>query len=426
MSQPGLKTAYTTLLTRQRLTPNPSQFSLVTRLNTLQNDLYKHHLSKQNSTSNSYDQIPIKGLYIYGSVGTGKSRIADLFASTLPPCITHRRMHFYEFMMDIHSRLHTARSSPTFSGDPLLQIGRDVRSESQVLCFDEFQVTDIADALILKRLFGAIWEAGGVMVSTSNRPPEDLYEKGLNRDLFLPFVGELRKNCEVWEVEGREDYRMSGGSEGRVDVFFTSQKDFEASLNEAIGDMELRAKVIPVMMSRKLTVRATKSSDLKGLVVSSTFEDLCENFLGSADYYALCKTTNVLYLTGLRKFASDELDFVRRFITLVDLAYETKTRIICLSSAPLFEIFSNIVPKKLLVEGQLKEELGRQMSVKGEGGSSSSMMSTFIGDMEWSATGLREASLATGGAGETDVGFAVGRAVSRLYEMGSGGYGVSD
>ena len=287
-------------------------------------------------------------------------------------------------------------------------------------------MTDIADALILKRLFGAIWESGGVMVSTSNRPPEDLYEKGLNRELFLPFVGDLRRYCEVWEVEGREDYRMSGGGEGRVDVFFTDEKFFEANLKEAVGDVEMKEKVIPVMMSRQLKVMAAESES-KSLVVNSTFEDLCQNFLGSADYYALCKATNVLYLTGLRKFASDELDFVRRFITLVDLAYETKTRIVCLSSVPLFEVFSNIVPKKVRISGQLKEELGRQMSVKGEGGSSSSMMSTFIdGETEWSATGLREASLATGGAGETDVGFAVGRAVSRLYEMGSTGYGVSD
>ncbi|PVH89521.1 hypothetical protein DL98DRAFT_600817 [Cadophora sp. DSE1049] len=126
MSQTGLKTAYNTLLTRHRLTPNRSQLALVNRLNTLQTDLHNHHLSNSNSTSKYSSQASLKGLYIYGSVGTGKSRIADLFASTLPPCITHRRMHFYEFMMDIHSRLHTARSLPTFSGDPLLQIGRDV------------------------------------------------------------------------------------------------------------------------------------------------------------------------------------------------------------------------------------------------------------------------------------------------------------
>ncbi|XMA15539.1 hypothetical protein WAI453_008330 [Rhynchosporium graminicola] len=419
MSQNALQTAYQALLKRQRLTPNPGQLALVNRLATLQTSL--HNLKNNNTPP------PLKGVYIYGDVGTGKSRIADLFASTLPPEITHRRLHFYEFMMDIHTRLHHARSSPTYSGDPLIQIGYDVRAESQVLCFDEFQVTDIADALILKRLFGAIWESGGIMVSTSNRPPENLYENGLNRDLFVPFIKELRDKCEVWKMEGKNDYRISkGAGEGRVDVFFTDEVQFERSLIARIGDGEMERKVIPVLMSRQLVVTAKEAQDSKSLIVSSTFEDLCQNYLGSADYYALCKTAGVIYLTGLRKFASDELDFVRRFITLVDLAYETKTRIVCLSSTPLFEVFVNIIPRELHVQGQLKEALGRQMSVKGEGGSSSSMMSTFIGEIEWSATGLAEASLATGGAGETDVGFAVGRAVSRLYEMGSQNYGVSD
>ncbi|KAH9216063.1 ATPase [Leptodontidium sp. 2 PMI_412] len=362
MSQNGLKSAYAALLKRHRLTPNPGQLALVNRLANLQTSL--HH-----QDTNSETQIPSKGIYIYGDVGTGKSRIADLFASTLPPSITHRRIHFYEFMMDIHTRLHRARSSPSYTGDPLVQIGRDVRAQSQVLCFDEFQVTDIADALILKRLFGAIWESGGVMVSTSNRPPEDLYENGLNHDLFLPFVGELRRNCEVWRMDGREDYRLSkDGEEGRMDVFFTDSREFGESLKECVGDVEMERRVIPVLMSRQLMVMAAESQDSKALVVSSTFEELCQNYLGSADYYALCRTVSVIYFTGLRKFASDELDFVRRFITLVDLAYETKTRIICLSSVPLFEVFSNIVPRKLHVEGQLKEVLGRQMTVKGEGG----------------------------------------------------------
>ena len=411
MSRISLQAAYEALLARQRLSPNPSQAALVTRLAGLQAELTVPYTSP-------------KGVYIYGSVGTGKSRIADLFSSTLPPSASSRRIHFHEFMMDIHTRLHHARSQASFAGDPLLQIGRDVKNESRVLCFDEFQVTDIADALILRRLFGSIWDNGGVVVATSNRKPEDLYENGLNRSLFLPFIGELRERCEVWKLEGSEDYRMrSGGPGQRVEVFFTKETDFRKSLVHETNGKELKPVIIPVLMRRQLQVSGMTGEDGK-LVVSSSFEDLCQNFLGSADYYALCKVASTVYLTGLRKFKADELDYVRRFITLVDLAYETKTRIVCLSSVPLFEVFSNIVPSKMPIEGQLKEDLGRNMTVKGEGGSSSSMMSTFIGEMEWSATGLEKASLASGGAGETDVGFAVGRAVSRLYEMGSTSYGV--
>jgi protein AFG1 len=419
MSKSSLNVAYAALLARQRLTPNPSQAALITRLSHLQTSL---------ETSSSEPQ---NGLYIYGSVGTGKSRIADLFAATLASSVSRRRIHFHEFMMDIHSRLHLARSSASFSGDPLVQIGRDVRAESRVLCFDEFQVTDIADAMILKRLFGAIWEVGGVMVSTSNRHPESLYENGLNRGLFVPFIKELEGRCEVWKLEGREDYRMrvGEGEEGeRAIVFFTDMKRFEQAKDQMVQTCaeELNETAIPVMMSRELKVLAARREEGGKMIVSTTFRDLCESYLGSADYHALCKRADTIYLSGLRKFRADELDFVRRFITLVDLAYESKTRIICQSTVPLFEVFANIVPNQVPVEGNLQERLEQHMTVKGEGGSSSSMMSTFVGDMEWSATGLAKASLASGGAGETDVKFAIGRAVSRLFEMGSKSYGVGD
>lgn len=328
--------------------------------------------------------------------------------------------------MDIHIRLHHALSQASFSGDPLLQIGREVRGESRVLCFDEFQVTDIADALILRRLFGSFCENGGVVVATSNKETEELYQHGLNRRLFLPFVRELRERCETWRLEGREDYRLRNErGDRRMDVFFTDEADFWKSLGDSTGGAEITKVTIPVMMNRQLRVWSVTGQNGR-LVVNSTFEDLCQKNLGSAGFYALSKASNTIYLTGLRSFMADELDFVRRFITLVDLAYEAKTRIVCLSSVPLFEVFSNIVPSMIPVEGELKDDLGRHTAAKGQGGSSSNMMSTFIGEMEWSATGLAKASLASGGAGETDVGFAIGRAVSRLYEMGSNGYHVRD
>ena len=419
MSKTGLHAAYKALLERNRLLQNPDQAALIARLAKLQDDLVF-----SNHTHNEAQ----RGVYIYGSVGTGKSRIADLFAATLSTSISSRRVHFHEFMMDIHMRIHRARSQSSFTGDPLIEIGRDVRNESRVLCFDEFQVTDIADAMILKRLFSAIWGHGGVMVSTSNRPPDMLYDNGLNRSLFLPFIAELKLRCEVWRMEGKEDYRMMNGlnrRDERLDVFFTDTQKFRHNLVKVFDENELKKVTIPVLMGRQLTVLATSMEDGK-LIVSSTFEDLCVAFLGSADYYALCAATKTLLLTGLRKFKADELDFVRRFITLVDLAYEAKTRIICQSTVPLFEIFANIVPTEIPIDGELREELEREMTVKREGGSSSSMMSTFVGEMEWSATGLARASLASGGAGETDVKFAIGRAISRLYEMGSSRYGTRD
>ena len=327
-------------------------------------------------------------------------------------------------MLDVHHRLHVARSQAHYAGDPLVQIGRDVCAESRVLCFDEFQVTDIADAMILRRLFGAVWASGGVLVSTSNRCPRKLYENGLNRELFVPFIGDLERACEVWEVRGREDYRMKGlggGSGERVETVFLEQEAFEGSLRARVeGSGELERREIAVAGGRSMEVLAARDEQAGGLVVRATFDELCRANRGSADYISLCRGAKVIYVSGLRRFERDELDVVRRFITLVDLAYEAGVRIFCLSEVPLMEVFANIVPPRTIpVEENVKRQMGSSMTVRGEGGSSSSMSSTFFGDMEWSATGLREASLATGGAGETDVRFAVGRAVSRLFEMGS-------
>lgn len=425
MSKTALESAYKTLLQRNRLRQDPHQAALVSRLSLLQDEL-----SNTNNPSLLARQQhqPIKGLYIHGTVGTGKSRIADLFTETLPSQISSRRVHFHEFMNDIHSRLHIARSASNYSGDPLVAIGKTIHQESRVLCFDEFQITDIADAMILGRLFGSIWREGGVMVSTSNRHPTGLYENGLNRDVVLPFIKEVQRRCEVWEIGGREDYRMRGLTGEREETFFTDQHNFEQRLEKAMDGQRLEPVSLPVYGLRKLEVHAIPSDyDLESggrrlRLVSGTFDDFCRGYLGSSDYHALCSSTATIFLSGLRKFASDEKDLVRRFITMIDLAYEKRTRVICQSSVPLGEVFMNIVP----VDSKLRNQLADGMRVKGEGGASSSMMSTFIGETEWSATGLTEASLATGGAGETDVGFAVGRAISRLYEMGSKEYGIRD
>ncbi|KAG0647474.1 afg1 ATPase [Hyphodiscus hymeniophilus] len=375
MSKVTLQASYAALLRRRRLAQNPGQAALVTRLASLQDELAKPNHSHPNQGCSP------KGLYIYGSVGTGKSRIADLFIATLPSSVSARRTHFHEFMIDIHTRLHHARSLPGYSGDPLLQIG--------------MEVTDIADALILKRLFGAIWESGGVMVSTSNRAPEKLYENGLNRYSFLPFIDNLQRRCEVWKMEGSEDYRMRGRYGRRLDIFFTKEDMFERSLRDAIGSSGMNEIVISVMMGRQLKVSATTTNNSGKLVTTMRYArrpapSILEDFANS----------NQINWTTLG-------DLLLLWILL------TKQKL------------GFIVPR-IYVEGGSKDQPSLDMTVIGEGGSSSSMMSTFIGEMEWSATGLSEASLAAGGAGEIDVGFAVGRAVSRLYEMGSETYGNQD
>ncbi|KAK3718645.1 hypothetical protein LTR37_004862 [Vermiconidia calcicola] len=411
MSTSAFETAYQALLRNKRLSNNTGQAALVKRLARLQLDL-----------SSRKQDNGLQGLYIYGGVGTGKSRIADLFCATLPSSVTRRRAHFHEFMLDIHSRLHHARSASGYSDDPLPKIGRQVSEESRVLCFDEFQVTDIADAMILQRLFTSIWANGGMMVSTSNRTPDTLYENGLNRSLFLPFIELLKRKSEVWKMEGTKDYRLLASGK-RQQTFFTDPENFEKCVETAKAGQVPKLRTVPVMMGRTLSVSATPASEeTAGLVVFSSFADLCVGNVGAADYFALCRASKIIFLDGLRRFRVRELDYVRRFITLIDAAYESGTRVIICSRDSLDSLFREIVN----VERQ-RATSHNKMSVKAGGGSSSSMMSTFVsGDTEWSATGLSEASLATGGAGETDVVFAIGRAMSRLQEMGSAVYGQKD
>lgn len=418
MTTGALKSAYNALLTKGRLSPNPGQAALVARLAQLQSTLLNeppHH------TTN--------GLYIYGAVGTGKSRLADLFAATLPPQVSRRRAHFHEFMLDVHARLHRAWSAPGYIGDPLHQIGRHVvRAEARVLCLDEFQVTDIADAMILQRLFAGIWAAGGVLVATSNRHPDSLYDNGLNRALLLPFLDLLQRRCEVWRMPGHEDYRMV--SSERVPTFFTDPAAFNTAMERASGGAELKPRSLRVMMGRELHLQQAAAQDpadpgSRLVAVRATFAELCEASLGAADYHALCGATRAVFLDGVRPLLARELDFARRLITLVDVSYEARTRVYLCCSSGTTDSAEGVFREIVLAERERVAGVGR-MDVKRGGGSSSSMMSTFVGETEWSATGLQAASLAAGGAGETDVVFAVGRAVSRLFEMGSVGYGVKD
>lgn len=470
-------TAYQKLISTGRLKANAEQAALATQLAYVQAQLSTNasasasisgswfSRSKRNNTQCQDSQNG--GLYIYGGVGTGKSRIADLFASTISSLqaptgsqmITCRRTHFFEFMSDIHMRLHRARASPLYAGDPLVEIGHEIKRESSALVLDEFMVTDIADAMILKRLFTSFWERGGLLVSTSNRHPRDLYKNGLNRSLFIPFIEELQSRCTLFEMTGQHDYRMDGERHAtRMDVFFLDEREWKKEIETATDNHDFELSEVPVLMGRKLKVLAATTKPKEGLrlgsepqvhpkpVVSSTFSALCDTSIGAADYHALCNFASTIYISGLRKFGSDELDIVRRFITLVDIAYESRTRVLCLSTEPMLKTFENIIMSGSLQQDQhvrpdkngtippeeavqkLREALlhDQNLVVKGEGGSSSSMMSTFLNNVEWSATGLKKASLATGGAGEHDVRFAVGRAISRLSEMTSASYGTVD
>ena len=380
---------------------------------------------------------PPRGLYIHGAVGVGKSFLMDLFYSHVSLATQrrkHRRVHFHEFMLnDVHARIHQFKQRYP-RGDPIPAIALELAQESRLLCFDEFQVTDIADAMILKRLFGMLLEAGVVVVATSNRAPEELYQGGINRSQFLPFIDTLKTNLHVVEMSGGLDYRRDCESESPSSFFCPSDDTRVRAVVESIfqsGGGEERSESIPVKMGRTITVPRANNT-----AAWFDFMDLCHEPLGAADYIALCERYQVLIVQNVPQLNSWRFNEARRFVTLIDALYETKTRLVMACDVPLNQLFvdfdvtveTNDGDEEIAVqEPAIQDQMGdEEMFVKGEGGSSSSSATTMIrtkgGDVEWSATGRIGVSLAQLSAAQ-DVSFSFQRAESRLVEMNGSSWG---
>jgi len=386
---------------------------------------------------------PPRGMYIHGSVGVGKSFLMDLFyASVDVPgddsrCsnnsrrlkhakITKRRVHFHEFMLEVHHRIFVYKQKhPRDDAIPI--IAQQLAQEAQLLCFDEFQVTDVADAMILKRLFLFLLDWNVVVVATSNRSPDALYEGGLNRSLFLPFIDLLKHRFDIISMEdSAKDYRLETRADGQS--YFWSNKDvlgdnngdnsMQAQLREIFGGTApgTEAEVIEVLFGR--TVQVARFNDRCAWF---DFSELCYQPLGAADYLSLCKRFPVLILDHVPQLDANQLDEARRFVTLIDVCYESRTRLVLAANVPLNELFVDF-------EAQVESSDGNEeLFVSELGGNSSSFATTMIRtkegeNMEWSATGLMGASLAQFSAAN-DLAFSFRRAASRLVEMGGKEWG---
>ena len=387
---------------------------------------------------------PPRGMYIHGPVGVGKSFLMDLFyASVTVPdddscCnndshshkhvkITKRRVHFHEFMLDVHHRIFAYKQKHP-RGDAIPIIAQQLAQEAQLLCFDEFQVTDIADAMILKRLFLLLlldWNV--VVVATSNRPPDALYEGGINRSLFLPFIDILKHTSDIISMEdSRKDYRLETRAGGQS--YFWSNKDvhgdnninnnMQAQLEEIFGGTAsgTEAEIIPVLFGR--TVQVARLNDRCAWF---DFSELCYQPLGAADYISLCCRFPVLIMDRVPQLDANHLNEARRFVTLIDACYESRTRLVLAAQVPLDELFVDF-------EAQVESSDGdEELFVSVKGGSSSSFATTMIrtkeGEyLEWSATGRIGVSLAQLSAAN-DLAFSFRRAASRLVEMGGKEWG---
>lgn len=274
------------------------------------------------------------GLYIWGSVGRGKSMLMDLFFADAPVA-KKRRVHFHEFMLEVQARLHrrreelAARGAPPES-DTIVPIAKEIAAETRLLCFDEFQVTNIADAMILGRLFETLFEEGITVIATSNRAPDDLYKNGLQRDRFLPFIELVKQRLEVLELGGSKDYRM--GRLRELDLYLTPLGAWATrKLDEAFRALSNGADGEPrVLRTQGRNVEVPRAAPG---VAMAHFMDWCAKPMGAADFLCIADNFHTVIVAEIPRMGPDSKDKAVRFVTMIDTFYERKVKFICSAAA---------------------------------------------------------------------------------------------
>jgi cell division protein ZapE len=266
-----------------------------------------------------------RGLYLWGEIGRGKTTLMDLFFDAAP-VRRKRRTHFHAFMTEVHARLHAARRAGNGGADPLTRVAEALARETRLLCFDEFAVSDIADATILARLFSGLIAAGVVVVATSNVEPRRLYEGGRNRDLFLPFIDLVESRMEIVRLDTLEDFRLA--KRCAEEVFFLVCDAQDAMLARARFDDAPYEKTSLSIGARRLEI-----ARVKGKTARFDFDEICGRPLGAADYLAIAKAFDTVIVSDVPRMHYERRNEARRFITLVDILYEAKAKLILSAEA---------------------------------------------------------------------------------------------
>ena len=319
--------AWSARVERGTLDHDPAQAELAAALDRVLDRSQSERLSSKSSAlgwlfgARKPEAPQPRGLYIHGGVGRGKSMLMDLFFD-LAPHRRKRRVHFHAFMGDVHDRIHAFRQAERTDGDdPIPPVAAAIADEARLLCFDEFAVTDVADAMILSRLFTELFRHGVTVVATSNVAPRDLYRDGLNRASFMKFVDLVEQRMEVFHLDAEADYRRAklAGSP----VWFTNDAAGFDALWESLAEGAAEACETISVKGREITIERAANG-----MARATFAELCGRALGAQDYLALAARFHTLFLEAVPVLSHANRNEAKRFIALIDALYEARRRLV--------------------------------------------------------------------------------------------------
>jgi cell division protein ZapE len=333
----ALQAAYDARLAEGAIRPDPAQAAGLAALVRLEADLAD---AEPGGLAGLFRKPESRrGVYLFGPVGRGKSMLMDLFFETAP-VKARRRTHFHVFMGEIHRLIGAWRSGDAAArkaqfgqhkgDDPIAPVAQVVAQDVRLICFDEFQVTDIADAMILGRLFEALFARGVTLVATSNRAPDELYRNGINRQLFIPFIGLLKSRLEVVQVAGGHDYRLDRLR--AAGAWFSpddpdNQRSFDALWRDMLDNQPEVGAVLEVLGRKVVLPHAA------GSLVRASFASLCSVALGPNDYVALAERFHTVFLEAVPRLTANRREEARRLVILIDALYEARTHLVVLAEA---------------------------------------------------------------------------------------------